>query len=114
MIAGASLASALALLAHGAVSPTVAGQAIAQNGNGHGAGPCEACHGAHLEGNPGIKAPPLAGKPAAYILQRLAHYASPQGHNASMKMVATSLTPTERQAVAAYISRLPTQAAARR
>jgi len=111
MIAGASLASALALLAQGAVPALGAGQAIAAKGNGHGAGACEACHGAQLQGGLG---PALAGKPAAYILQRLAHYASPQGHNPSMKMVATALTPAERQEVAAYIAHLQTPAASRR
>jgi cytochrome c553 len=113
MIPGASLASALALLAQAALPASGAGRAIVEHGNGHGAGACATCHGARLQGTLG--APALAGRPAGYILQRLDHYASPQSHNAFMKMVATSLTPAERQAVAGYIAHLPTgRAAARR
>jgi cytochrome c553 len=102
-----SYAGALALLASAAAPPGLSGLAIVQNGNGRGAPACGSCHGAHLEGAPAIKAPALAGRPAAYIVARLAHYASPAGHNAMMKGVATSLAPAERQAVAAYIARLP-------
>ncbi len=52
-------------------------------------------------------APAIAGLSQSKILERLAHYASPQGHNPSMRMVATALTDPERQAVAAYIATLP-------
>jgi cytochrome c553 len=100
MIAGASLASALALLvqrrsARVSRSPPTA---------------CKSCHGAQLQGGFGRA---LAGRPAGYILQRLAHYVLPQGNSPSMRMVATSLTPAERQALAAYIAHLPTPAASR-
>jgi len=82
------------------------GHAIAIHGNGHGAMACSTCHGQNFQGNAAVRAPALAGLPATTILARLAHYASPEGHNAMMRQVATSLTPTERQAVAAYLASL--------
>jgi cytochrome c553 len=103
----AMLAGALALLAAGSASPASVGQSIAEQGTGGGAPPCSTCHGAHYEGSPAIKAPALAGLPKAFILSRLAHYAGPDGHNAYMKPVATALTPSEREAVATYLSGLP-------
>lgn len=86
-----------------AVGPNIVGRSIVQQGSNSGAPACVACHGDHLQGNATIKAPAIAGRPAAFILARLAHYASPAGHNAMMKQVATSLSPAERQAVVAYI-----------
>jgi cytochrome c553 len=83
------------------------GHAIAIHGNGHGAMACSSCHGQNFQGNTAIHAPALAGLPATTILGRLAHYAGPTGHNAMMRQIATSLTPTERQAVAAYLASLP-------
>jgi cytochrome c553 len=65
------------------------------------------CHGAKLEGNPALKAPALAGLPAATVLVRLAHYASLDGHNATMRGVATAFHQSERTAVANYIASLP-------
>jgi len=82
------------------------GRTIAHQGNGHGAMACDTCHAAHFQGNPAIRAPAIAGLPKAEILARLAHYAGPSGHNAMMRQVATSLTPSEREAVAAYLSSL--------
>jgi cytochrome c553 len=95
------------------VATTVAAQAavdgnmIVLQGNGHGATACVSCHGSALQGNAAVKAPAIAGRPVAFILSRLAHYAGPQGHNPSMKLVASSLTQAERVAVAQFISRLP-------
>ncbi|HEY1855712.1 c-type cytochrome [Acidocella sp.] len=83
------------------------GKTIAEQGNGHGATACVTCHGQTFGGNPGIGAPALAGLPAATIEAKLVHYASPEGHNAMMKQVATSLTPAERDAVATYLASLP-------
>lgn len=83
------------------------GKTIANNGNGNGAMSCNACHGNHFQGNPALHAPVLAGRPAAFILARLAHYKSPAGRNAMMKQEASSLTPGESQAVAAYLASLP-------
>lgn len=90
-----------------AMGPAPDGSSIAHGGNGHGAPACTTCHGGQFAGNPAIKAPALAGLPQAMILARLAHYAGPSGHNALMRQVATSLTSTERQAVAAYLASLP-------
>jgi cytochrome c553 len=83
------------------------GRVIAHDGNGHGATACIACHGQNLQGNPALGAPALAGLPTATVLARLAHYASPDGHNAMMRQVATALSPAERQVVAAYLASLP-------
>ncbi len=89
-----------------AASPSPNGRSIVEHGNAHGAPPCSSCHGSGLDGNPAIHAPALAGRPAATIVARLEHYASPQGHNALMRQVATALSSSERQAVATYIAGL--------
>jgi len=102
----------LVFLASVAATPPRAGQDIVDHGTASGAPACISCHGSTLQGNPAMKAPPLAGKPSAYILARLAHYAGPAGHNAMMKQVATALRPDQRTAVAAYIATLPPTAAA--
>lgn len=88
------------------------GRSIVEHGNAAGAPPCSTCHGSALQGNVTMKAPAIAGLPASKILDRLAHYASAQGHNAAMKAVATALTPPERVAVAAYVSHLPAKTGA--
>jgi len=100
---GLALASVM-LTAAAAMSQ---GMRIVENGSANGAPACVSCHGAKLEGNPALKTPALAGLPAATILARLAHYAGPTGHNATMRAVATALEPPERRAVATYISKLP-------
>lgn len=98
---------AFALLTAAAAPPNLQGEKIAQQGNDHGAPACAGCHGPHFGGNTAIGAPALAGLPSAFILTRLAHYAGPDGHNASMRLVAASLGAAERQAVADYLSGLP-------
>jgi cytochrome c553 len=103
----AFLTTVLATLAVGAASAAPLGKTIAEQGDGKSAPPCNSCHGARYQGNPAIKAPAIAGLSRAYILARLAHYASPAGKNPSMKAVATALTPAESQAVATYLSTLP-------
>ena len=40
-------------------------------------------------------------------MSRLNHYASPEGRNPPMKSVASALSPSEREAVATYLSGLP-------
>jgi cytochrome c553 len=102
----ASIAGAVALLAAGGALAEPIGKTIAEQGNGQGAAPCSSCHGSNYEGNPAIKAPALAWLSSDYIASRLAHYASPEGHNPLMKQVATALSPSEREAVAAYLSSL--------
>jgi cytochrome c553 len=102
-----ALVAALALLTTAGASPNLQGEKIAQQGNGQGATACSVCHGPHYGGNTAIGAPALAGLPSSFIVARLAHYAGPDGHNPSMRMVATSLDTAERQAVADYLSGLP-------
>jgi cytochrome c553 len=87
---------------------SLTGTAIAHRGNGDGAPACTSCHGEHFQGEPTLKAPALAGLPAGFILCRLVHYAGPNGRNALMRQVATALGPEEREAVAHYLSSLPT------
>jgi cytochrome c553 len=99
--------AALTLLTTAGALPNVQGEKIAQQGNGQGAPACTVCHGPHFGGNTTLGAPALAGLPSAFILARLAHYAGPDGHNPSMRMVATSLDTAERHAVADYLSDLP-------
>ncbi|MGH6746198.1 c-type cytochrome [Novosphingobium sp.] len=67
---------------------------------------CTTCHRPDLLGNAAIGAPSIAGKPAAYIIARLAHYAGPQGHNPMMKQIAMGLAPDEKRAVASYLATL--------
>jgi cytochrome c553 len=83
------------------------GAAIVHYGNNNGALACSSCHGLDFRGSPATGAPALAGLTAAAILARLAHYAGPDGHNAMMRQEATALSPSERQAVAAYLANLP-------
>jgi cytochrome c553 len=97
-----------ALGARAAEGTNLTGTEIAHRGNGDGAPACTSCHGEHFQGEPTLKAPALAGLPAAFILSRLAHYAGPDGHNPFMRQVAAALRPEERQAVAAYLSSVPT------
>jgi cytochrome c553 len=82
------------------------GARIVAQGTPSGAPACVACHGADLHGITALKSPAIAGRPASYILARLAHYASAEGHNAQMKQVATALSPADRQAVADYLAGL--------
>jgi cytochrome c oxidase subunit 2 len=44
------------------------------NGNNLYQGTCGACHGVAAQGNPGLKAPRLAGLDAAYIKRQFAHF----------------------------------------
>jgi cytochrome c553 len=85
------------------------GSEIAHLGNGNGAPACTICHGKQFEGDAAHKAPALAGLSAAFIMSRLAHYAGPDGHNAYMRQVATALSLEQREAVADYISHLPSK-----
>jgi cytochrome c553 len=91
---------------HLALAGDVSGEQIATHGSPSGAPACVACHGPQLHGIAALKTPAIAGRPSAYILARLEHYAGPQGHNAQMKQVAAALTPAERQAVTAYLASL--------
>lgn len=92
------------IIAVAATKAPQSGRQIVEQGSVGGAPACASCHGPLLQGNQAIKAPALAGRPADYIIARLDHYASPQGHNAAMKQVATALSPSERAVVAHYIA----------
>lgn len=97
----------LVAIALPAASPPPDGRLILQRGSAGGAPACTSCHGSALQGSAATGAPALAGRPAAFIIARLDHYAGPAGHNATMRQVATALSPSERKAVAATIARLP-------
>jgi cytochrome c553 len=102
-----SLAGAAALLlVSTTTSPSHGGREIAEHGTNAGAPPCASCHGPQFKGDPSLKSPAIAGLPASFIVQRLHHYAGPDGHNAMMRQVASSLSPAERQEVATYLSGL--------
>ena len=83
------------------------GKQIVLHGNGQGAMPCAACHGANGQGNSSIGAPALAGLPAGVIEADLAEIAQGSGGNATMQFIAQALSPAEAQAVAAYFAGLP-------
>ncbi|WP_158913433.1 c-type cytochrome [Caulobacter sp. S45] len=85
----------------------ISGAKIVREGNGHGAPACTSCHGVDLDGSLETGAPAISGKSPKYLIMRLEHYAGPQGHNAAMRRVATSLSPRERIEVANYIAGLP-------
>jgi cytochrome c553 len=90
----------------GAAAPD--GKSIALHGTDHGALPCQACHGMQFQGDASIGAPDLAGQPEAVTMSSLAKIAAGKmGQNYVMKIIATSLTPAERQAVATYFASLP-------
>lgn len=81
------------------------GAEIMQHGTSSGAKPCMACHGTHLQGDAAFGAPPLAGMPARKTLAALrAIAAGKTGDNAAMRNTARSLSPTQRQAVAAFLA----------
>ena len=82
------------------------GKQIVLHGNGNGALPCAACHGADGQGKPSAGAPALAGKPAANIVMALNMMAAGQDGTGLMPSIAAALTPDERQAVAAYFASL--------
>lgn len=101
-----ALASAYAGVARAAPD----GEAIALQGNGQ-VPACASCHGPAFEGQPQLKAPALAGRSASFIVARLVHYAGPDGHNPTMRAVASGLTDAERRAVADYLARWPAASA---
>ena len=107
MVEFASFAGAAAVLVASATAAVQGGQKIAEHGSSAGAPPCASCHGHQFKGDPSIGSPSIAGLPASFIVQRLDHYAGPDGHNAIMRQVASSLSPAERRQVAAYLSSFP-------
>jgi len=83
------------------------GRDIVLHGNGNGALPCAACHGANGAGNPATGAPALAGLPAGVITAALGSMARGQSGAPLMQSIAQALSPAEIQAVAAYFAGLP-------
>jgi cytochrome c553 len=84
------------------------GATIVAHGTATGALPCMACHGGHLQGNPAIGAPRLAGLDPSVIGAALnAIAAGKMGKNYVMTNIARSLSPTQRRAVTAYLASLP-------
>jgi cytochrome c553 len=105
-IVRATLIVFLLLSASHALADTPNGQAIAQQGNGHGVAPCMACHGADGGGQAAAGFPCLAGLPQAYLLKQLDDFANGTRANATMQPVASGLSDAERDAVAEYYSKL--------
>ncbi|MEO7068035.1 MAG: c-type cytochrome [Rhodanobacter sp.] len=84
---------------------------IASAGNGKGAVPCMACHGADGGGLAAAGYPRLAGLNAAYLQKQLDDFASGARSSSIMKSTATALSEDERHAMAVYYSKLPLPAA---
>jgi cytochrome c553 len=80
---------------------------ITNQGNGKGAAPCMACHGANGGGLAGAGNPRLAGLNAAYLQKQLDDFASGTRVSPVMQTTANALSEDERQAVAAYYSKQP-------
>lgn len=89
---------------------TVDAAKIAHQGNGHGAAPCMACHGADGAGIAAIGNPRLAGLDAAYLARQLDDYANGTRVNPVMQPNAKALSVAERMALARYYSALPVPA----
>jgi cytochrome c553 len=94
------------------LADTPDGATIAQQGNGHGAAPCMACHAANGGGMAAAGFPRLAGLPEAYLRKQLEDFANGSRENATMQPVVGALTDAERDAVVAYYSKLPVPAPA--
>ncbi len=83
---------------------------IVAQGNGRGAPACISCHGPRMLGNPVLGYPRLAGLNAEYLESQLDALARGTRQNAVMLPVASSLSSSERQALAVYLSALPVPA----
>jgi len=106
-----ALLACCALIAKSALAETPDGATIARQGNGHGVAPCMACHSADGGGQAAAGFPRLAGLPQAYLRKQLDDFTSGLRDNATMQPVAIGLTDAERDAVAAYYSKLPVPSA---
>ena len=80
---------------------------ITTQGNGKGAAPCMACHGADGGGMAGAGNPRLAGLNAAYLQKQLDDFASGTRASPMMQATAKALSEDERQALAVYYSKQP-------
>jgi cytochrome c553 len=108
IVVGVWLALACASPAAAATPPTLVSQ-----GNGHGAPPCQSCHGADGGGQAATGVPRLAGLEAGYLRRQLDDYAGGTRANAVMQPIAKALSADERGTAAAYYARLPVPAKAR-
>jgi cytochrome c553 len=106
----AGLMLLLALCVAQAWADTPDGATIAHQGNGHGVAPCMACHGGDGGGQGAAGFPRLAGLPQAYLRKQLDDFANGTRVNATMQPVASGLSDAERDALAAYYSKLPVPA----
>lgn len=68
---------------------------------------CVSCHGAKGEGLAAAGYPFLAGQPAEYLSQQLAHFAEGSRKQPIMQPIAKGLSEEQRSAVAAYYESLP-------
>lgn len=98
--------------ARAGASPDAA--AIARAGNGKGAAPCMACHGAQGQGNAAAGYPRLAGLSSGYLRKQLHDYAVGSRENPIMQPIARALGTSERAAMADYYGAMPVPAAARK
>lgn len=93
--------------AAGAAPGASTGAAIVAHGAPGGITPCKVCHGMQLQGNPAIGAPALAGLPESAVQTALSAIAAgKQGNNFLMHRIARTLTPVQRNDIAAYLSSL--------
>lgn len=83
---------------------------IAQQGNGKGAAPCMACHGADGDGQEASGYPRLAGLDAAYLQRQLEDFANGTRANPVMQPNASALSEDERAQLAKYYSAMPVPA----
>jgi cytochrome c553 len=113
-LAGPLLVLALSLFAAAPGVFATDAAAIASQGNGKGAPPCQSCHGADGAGQSAAGYPRLAGLNASYLRQQLDDFASGARNNPVMKPIATALTEEERQTMAAHYSQLPVPPALRK
>ncbi|MCS3725316.1 c-type cytochrome [Bradyrhizobium betae] len=81
---------------------------IVRDGNANGAPACRSCHGEYGEGNPDGGFPRLAGLPRDYILHQLRSFQDGSRASDIMQPVASSLSDSEREALATYYASLPT------
>jgi cytochrome c553 len=80
---------------------------ITTRGNGKGAAPCMACHGADGGGMAGAGNPRLAGINAVYLQKQLDDFANGTRTSPMMQATAKALSEDERQALAIYYSKQP-------
>jgi cytochrome c553 len=92
---------------HVGITDYVPRGAIARGGQivAHSPQPCTSCHGSNLAGS-GV-APPLAGRPAAYLARQIWNFRTGARHDANAQMMAapaSALSPSDIVAVTAYLA----------